>query len=151
MRAPLMLTPKPWHEWQQQQERTAEEEQPAVPGEVARALHDEQRHHECNDRNEAPRGLQAGEFVVEAGDHHEADAVQQCRQREQGAVCATCHESDDDVGAQQHAEQDRDEEDDARWDLGVRAEGGHGVRGAGDQRRHHQQRQLGRSSAASEW
>ena len=54
------------------------------------------------------------------------------------------------MGAQQHAQQDRDEEDDAGWDLGVRAERGDGVGGTGDQRRHHQQRQLGGSSAPSE-
>ncbi len=114
-------------------------------------MDDEQGRDEGDDGDETPRGLQAGELVVEPRDHHEPDAVQERREWKQCAVGAAGDEPHDDVGAQQQAQQDRDEEHDARWDLGVRAERGDRVGSAGDQGGHDHERQLGGASAASEW
>ena len=103
----------------------------------------QQRGDEHADGHDAPGGLQAGEPIVEAGDHHEADAVEQRGEGEHRAVGAAGDEAHDDVGAQQQAHEDGDEQSDARRDLGVRAERGDRVGGAGDERGHHQQREFG--------
>ena len=79
------------------------EEQPPVPGEVGGTLDEQQRGDEHADADDAPRGLEAGQSVVEAGDHHEPDAVEQCGQGEHRAVGTACDEAHDDVGAQQQA------------------------------------------------
>ena len=51
--------------------------------------------------------------VVEAGDHHEADAVEQRGERQHGAVGTAGDEAHDDVRAQEETHEDRHEEDDS--------------------------------------
>ena len=106
MRAPLMFRPRPGTSGSISGARADEEQQPAVSGEVGGALDQEQRGDERADGDDAPRRLEAGEPVVEAGDHHEADAVQERGQGEQRAVGAPGDEAHDDVGAHQQPEQD---------------------------------------------
>jgi hypothetical protein len=113
-------------------------------------LHHQQGDDEGDDGDEAPGRLERGEFVVESGDHHEPDAVEQRCEREQGAVGTSGHETDDDMSAQQQAHEDRDEEHDSRGDLGIRAEGGDRVGGAGDQHSHHHEGQLRGATAPRE-
>ena len=73
-------------------------------------MDEQQRGDEHADRHDAPGGLQAGESIVEAGDHHESDAVEQCGEREHRAVGAAHDEAHDDVGAQEQAHEDGDEQ-----------------------------------------
>ena len=82
--------------------------------------------------DQAPRGLQAGEALVEPGDHHVADAVQERDEREQRAVGAAGEQPHGDVGGADESEDDREERDDPGRDHGVGAERGDHVGDAGD-------------------
>ncbi len=107
---------------QQEQEGAAEEQRPLVAGEVGGALDEEQRRDERGDRDQAPQRLERGEFVVEAGDHDVADAVEQHGQRQHGAVGAAGQQADGDVGDADEHEQDAEERADPSRDLGVRSQ-----------------------------
>ena len=95
-------------------------------------------------RDDAPRRLQPGEPVVEAGDHHVADAVEQ-----RGERAAACRRRRGRAGGRRCGRQRagragwRRRRHDPRRDLGVRAQRGERVGGAGDQRGHHHQGELG--------
>ena len=106
-------------ERQQQQHGAEGEEGPLVAGEVGRALDHDEGGDVGADGDEAPRGLQAGEAVVEPGDHHVADAVQQCGEGEQGGLGAAGQQTGSEVGQQQQAQQGDEERHDDRRDLGV--------------------------------
>ena len=150
MRAPLMFLPSPGTSGSISSTGADEEQQPAVAGEVGGPLDEQQRGDERADGDEAPGRLEAGEPIVEAGDHHESDAVQQGGEREHHAVGTAGDQTNHDVGTHQQAEQDPDEEDDPGRDLGVRSERGDRVGRPGDQRRHDQQREFGRPPLARE-
>ena len=59
----------------------------------------------ADDGDERPGGLQRGEAVAEASDHHVADAVQQDGQRQQRAVGAAGEQAGGDVRSHQQAQQ----------------------------------------------
>ncbi len=113
MRAPLMLTPSPGTSGQQQAAGTGEEQEPPVAREIDRALDDDQHRAEHADPQQAPQRLQTGEFVVEPRDHHETDAVQERREREQRGVGTGGELADDEVSDEHQPEQERDETEDA--------------------------------------
>ena len=100
MRAPPTPKPRPGHQRQQQQHDADEQEAPAVAGEVGRPLDDEQRGDEHGDGDDAPRRLQPGEAVVEAGDHHVAEAVEERGERQQRRVGAGGEPAHGEVGEQ---------------------------------------------------
>ena len=118
------------HQRQEEQHRAAGEQGPLVTRQVGGPLDEQQRGDERPDRDEAPRRLQAGEALVEAGDHHVADAVQEDDERQQRAVGAAGEQTDGDVGGCDEPEDDREERDDPGRDDRVGAERGDHVGGA---------------------
>ena len=141
---------EPGHERQQQQDDADEQEAPAVAGEVGRPLDDDERGDEPGDGDDAPRRLQAGQAVVEAGDHHVADAVEQGGERQQRAVGAGRQPAHGEVGEHEQPEQEGEERDDAGRDHGELAERGQRVGAGRDEPGHHDERQLGRAPGAGD-
>ncbi len=134
-------------EGEQQHGGAGGEQGPGEAGEVGRSLDEEQHGHERSDRDEAPDGLEAGEPVVEPGDHHVAEAVEEGGDRQQDGVGAAGEQANGDVGDHDEAEDHAQERHDAGGDDGVGAEGGRDVGGAGEQPGHDDQGQLGVASA----
>ena len=85
----------------------------------------------------------AGEILVETGDHHVAESVEDRRQRQQRGVGALGEPTHGQVGDEQQAEQHAEERDDPRRDHGELAEAGQRVGAGGDDGRHDHERQLG--------
>ena len=139
---------EPRHERHHEQGDAAEQQHPPVAGEVRRPLDDDQREHEHDDGDDAPRRLQPGEAIVEAGDHHVADAVEQGGEGEHRRVGAAGEPAHGEVGDDEHAEQHGEERDDAGGDDGELAERGERVGAGRDQRGHHDERQLRRATGA---
>ena len=81
--------------------------------------------------------------IVEPGDDHVAEAVEQRDERQQRAVGALRQQAGGEVGDEQQAEHDDEERHEDRRDLGVLAERGQRVRGAGDRRGHDDKAELG--------
>jgi hypothetical protein len=130
---------------QHEQARAEEEERPLVARQVAGALDEEQHGDEQADGDERPRGLQAGATVRQSHDHHVTEAMEDRGDRQHRRIGAAGEHAHGDVGHEQQPEQDPEERDDARRDLGVAAERGQHVGRAGDDPGHHDEAELGRS------
>ena len=113
MRAPPLLLPMPGTSGSSSSAAPMSEEAPLVAGEVDGALDDDQREHEGDDRRRrSTSSAVPRELVVEPGDHHVADAVQQRGERQQRAVGAAGQDPHGEVGdaiSSQHEREERHE------------------------------------------
>ena len=114
MRAPLMLRPMHRQQRQQQQPDAEQGERVAVALEVAGPAHDDERADEGGDAERRPERLEPGQVLVEAGDEHVADAVEEPGHREEHAVGVGRQLAGGDVGGGEQADDHPEERDDVR-------------------------------------
>ena len=134
------------HHRQQEHAGADEEQRPLVAGQVDHALDQHEGGAEGADRDQRPERLQPGELLVEAGDHHESDAVEQEGEWEQGGVGAASQLADGEVGGGDQEQDESEERSHPGGDHRVRPERGEGVGHADDGGGHHDQGELGLSS-----
>ena len=81
----------------------------------------------ARDADERPGGLVGGQVLVDPGDEHVAEAVEQQRRRAAAPVGAAGQEAGGDVGDEQEADDDHEEREDVGREVGGAAEAGERV------------------------
>ncbi len=135
-------------EGQDQQHQADEQERVAIALEHPGATHDDQRGDERQHAHGGPRGLQAGQALVEAGDHDVAQAVQEGDQRQQDGIGVGGVAAHGEVGGEEQREQHDEERPDVDRDLGHRSQAGQHIGAGRDDHGQHDQPELGVAAVA---
>jgi len=134
------------------QQRKHEQTDAQQPNGVAKALEaphptkERQGHHVAEHPDRGPRGLLGGELLVEPGDHHVSQPVQQRGDRQQHGVGPGSESPIGQVGDHEEQEHHTQEGHDVGGDLDGAGEAGERVGTADDQHRQEDQAELGASA-----